>query len=153
MKFEVKLPKSYYQYADIDLEKLKNVDQHENITINLSSFLSCKLEQIALQKAKPVQEILKLILIEEGVLDEKDVEFSGRSKSSSKFFNVDCEELRDIGTSKLYRIKLSIFAKAKVLKKMVELGFDLSFFIKKSMVKKSEKGKFYQVLKPSDIGM
>lgn len=94
------------------------------------------------------------MLAEKGVLDAVDVEFSGRRKSTSKFFGVDCLTLKGIGTTKLYRIQLSEYAKAKVLKKMVNIGYDLSFYIKKAMVKKSEKSKkFYQVLVVSDIGV
>lgn len=154
MKLDVKLPKSYYQYADADLSNLDREHLTEKISINLSTFISCKLEQLAVYKNLPVQDLLKKILIEEGILDEEDIVFSGRNKTKSKFLGEDCEKLKDLGTIKLYRITLSEYAKAKVLKQMVDLGFDLSFFIKKSLVKKlKESKKFYQILEVSDIGM
>ena len=153
MNLDIKLPKSYYKFADADLNEFDKEKSTELITVNLSSFVSCKLEQLAVHENMPVQDVLKRILIEEGILDEEDVVFSGRKKASSKFLGADCEKLKEIGTSKLYRISLSEYAKAKVLKQMVELGFDLSFFIKKSMVRKSKGSKkFYQVLEVSDIG-
>ena len=155
MNLDIKLPKSYYQYANADLSKLDKEYLTEKISINLSSYVACKLEQLAVHENLPVQDVLKKILIEEGILYESDVVFSGRKKAKSKFLGEDCEKFKDIGTAKLYRITLSEYAKAKVLKQMVELGFDLSFFIKKSMVKKmrNNKKKFYQILEVSDIGM
>jgi len=153
MNFDVKLPKSYYKYSDIDIETLdKNESRKANLAISLSSFISCKLEQFALMQRKPVQEVLKWILIEEGVLEEEDLEFSGRNKSSSKFIGVDCNELKDIGTTKLYRIFMSEYAKAKVIKYLLKKEYDASFFFKKSLVKKSGK-KEYEILEVSEIGI
>jgi hypothetical protein len=152
MKFEVKLPNSYYKYADIDLESLDKINKRKtNISINLSSLIACKLEKLALNLNKPVQEILKLILIEEGVLDEDDLEFSNRKKISSKFLGVNCNQLKDIGTTKIYRVHLSEFAKAKVMKYLLDAGYDASFFFKKSLVKKAGK-KQYEILNPSELG-
>jgi len=154
MKFDVKLPKSYYKYADVALDDLDKKEEKELLSISLSTLIACKLEQLALKEEKPVQEVLKRILIEEGVLDEGDVTFSNRRKASSKFLGADCDELKDTGTTKLYRIQLSEYAKGKIIKKMLDLGFDLSFFVRKSMVRKrEERPKFYHILKPSDIGL
>jgi len=152
MKFEVKLPNSYYRYADIDLESLDKINKRKtNISINLSSLIACKLEKLALNLNKPVQEILKLILIEEGVLDEDDLDFSNRKKISSKFLGVNCEKLGNIGTTKIFRVHLSEFAKAKVMKFLLDVGYDASFFFKKSLAKKAGQ-KWYEILEVGEIG-
>lgn len=152
MKFNIKLPKSYYQYSNLDLSKLDKVNEDASVTINLSAYISCKLEHLALDMQKPVQDVLKLIIIGEGVLTEDELVLSGRDKRSSKFFGVDCSNLKDIGATKLYRVFMSEYAKGKFMQKLLNDELDASFFIKKSLVKKVGKRE-YEILEISDIGM
>ena len=149
----VKLPKGYYKYADLSaaqLEKLGKTEEKEKLTVNLSAFIACKLEQYAVKVGEPVRNVLCRILIEEGVLDTEDVEITDKKKNTSKFDGVDCNDLKGIGTTKLFRINLSEYAKAKVLNYLVKEGIDLSFFVKKALVKKANK-RDYQIIKVSEI--
>jgi len=148
----IKLPKGYYEYKDTDIEKLDRKTEDQILSISLSAFIACKFEQYALLAQEPMQTIIKKILIEEGVLKNEDVTIGSRKKANSKFFGMDCEELKKIGTTKLIRVEVSKYAKAKVYNRLVDEGYDLTFFIKKSLIKKANQ-KSYQILEINELDM
>jgi len=147
---KVRLPNSYFKYADIDLTKLDR-NKQVKLAVNFTAYQACKLEQWAVKNGKTVTDIFKEVLVDNGVLEKGDVVFSNKRKFSSKFLNKDCEEFKGIKTNKIYHFSLSEFAKAKVYKKMLELQQDLSYFLKTRMLKEINKDKDYAIYKKSDL--
>ncbi len=148
----VRLPNSYFKYADVDLSKLSR-DKQERVAVNFSTYQACKLEQFAVKAGKTISDIFKEVLVDSGVLEPEDVTFSGRRKFSSSYLNEDCDRFkkRGLGT-KIYHFSLSEYAKAKLYKKMLEKQQDLSYFIKTRMLKEINPGKDYAIFVKSDLG-
>ena len=146
----VKLPAKYYKYAD---RKIDDCDKNKSskISVSFSAYQACKLEKFAVNSGKMISDIFKEILIDEGILDEKNAKLSGKKKHSSRFLNVDCEEQKGTGASKVYHIPLTECGEVQVYKAMLEKGVDLSFFLKSRMVKREQNRKEYQIYEIEDL--
>jgi hypothetical protein len=152
MNFEKKLPSKYYQYAN---KKLDDCDKNKSVKISVSftNYQACKLEKHAVKTAEMVGDLFRRILVEEGILEESDVVYSGRKKHSSRFLNLDCDTLKGIGTHKTYHFAVNECAQVKVYKAMLDKGVDLSFWLKSRLVKRGVHGKRdYQILEVEDLG-
>ncbi len=147
----VRLPNSYFRYADADLSKFSK-EKQERVAVNFSTYQACKLEQYAVKAGKTVSDIIREVLVDSGVLDREDVVFSGKKKFTSKFLGKNCEEFKGIKTNKTYHLNLSEYAKAKLYKKLLEKQQDLSYFIKTRMLKEINPNKDYAIFDKSDLG-
>ena len=152
MNLEKKLPPKYYQYAN---KSLSDCDRNKTVKISVSftNYQACILEKHAVKTAEMVGDLFRRILVEEGILEEGDVVFSGRKKHSSRFLNADCDTLKGMGTHKTYHFSVNECAQIKIYKSMLEKGVDLSFWLKSRMVKREGAGeRDYQIFEVEDLG-
>ena len=139
----------YIAYKDIDLNTFSK-EKKERISLTLSVYLACKLEQFALKKGINISDLVKTILIENNVLNKRDISFSNKKKHTSKFDNIDCESLKDIKSYKTYNIFISEYAKMKIYNYLAKKDInDFSFFIITKLTKNLGK---YEIFTLKDIG-
>ncbi len=130
----VKLPKAYYQYANVNLDE-KDKEIKDKVVITLSLFVACKLEKACYPNKWTNQRILKQMLLNSKILDEEDLDIKDTERNKYEFENKEPEEFKHIKANKQINIYLSKYAKNKMYKNLVAKGHELTFTIKKELVK------------------
>jgi len=142
MKVEVKLPKTYYAYANID-EATQPKDDKQRMAISLSVYLACKLEEHCYKGYdEPItfQQLFKQILVDKNVVTAEEINLKNTRKKKYEFLEndtFDCSKFENVKAYKQYLIYMSSYAKTKVIKYLIENEIDLSWFLKKELVKKN----------------
>ena len=138
MKIEVKLPKSYYAYANIDVESQDKNDK-QRMAVSLSAYQACLLDRFCYQNGKmTLQELFKNIIIKNGIVTADEVKLRHTIKSKFDFLRdgkFNCENYKNIGASKQYLIYLSSYSKTKIIQYLIKNEIDLTWFLKKELVK------------------
>lgn len=129
-----KLPKAYYKYANIDLnENDKNIQ--DKVVITISLFVACKIEKFLYQDNLTNQRFLQQLLLNSKILNEADLDIKDTIRKKFEFENIEPETLRNVKANKQINIYLSKYAKEKLYKELVSKGYELTFLIKKELVK------------------
>ncbi|SFP96290.1 hypothetical protein [Hydrogenimonas thermophila] len=147
----LKLPKNYYKYAELNLNELEKDVENDKISVSFTTYIACKIEKHCLSENKSVTNFIKEILIDSDLLDESDLIMRDRSKHKSEFMNKNCNNFKGLKSFKVYHIRISEYAKAKLIKKLIELETDLTWFLKSRMVKREVSSKDYQILQLEDL--
>ncbi len=129
-----KLPKAYYKYANIDLKE-SDKDIQDKVVVTLSLFVACKIEKFLYKDNLTNQRFLQQLLLNSKILDENDLELKDTIRKKYEFENIEPETLRNVKANKQINIYLSKFAKEKLYKELVNKGYELTFLIKKELVK------------------
>lgn len=129
-----KLPKAYYKYANIDLnDNDKNIQ--DKVVITISLFVACKIEKFLYQDNLTNQRFLQQLLLNSKILNEADLDLKETKKYKFEFENIEPETLRNVKANKQINIYLSKYAKEKLYKELVKKGYELTFLIKKELIK------------------
>lgn len=130
----VKLPKAYYKYANIELKE-SDKDIQDKVVVTLSLFVACKIEKFLYQDNLTNQRFLQQLLLNSKILDENDLELKDTIRKKYEFENIEPETLRNVKANKQINIYLSKYAKEKLYKQLINKGYELTFLIKKELVK------------------
>jgi len=139
MKIEVKLPKTYYAFATLELEKQDKNDK-QRISVSLSAYQACVLDQYCYKNnAMSLQELFKTIMINKDILTADEANLRNTIKKKFDFLKdgkFDCKSYENIGASKQYLIYISSYAKTKIIQYLIKSEIDLTWLLKKELVKK-----------------
>lgn len=151
LKAPYKLPKQYYPYIDADIASFSK-EEISGLSFSFTTYQICKLEQYCFMESANVASIIRQILVDNNILDESDIVVRERAKLSSEFTGKNCEVFKGLKSYKVVHVIFSKYAKAKIIKAMIRLERDHTFFIKSKLVKNTVKPKPYQVLNFEDLG-
>jgi len=139
MKVEVKLPKTYYAFVNLEPEA-QDKDDKQRMAVSLSAYQACILDKYCYENnAISLQELFKSIIIEKGILTAEEVKLRNTIKKKFDFLRdgkFDCKSYENIGASKQYLLYLSSYAKTKIIQYLIKNETDLTWFLKKELVKK-----------------
>ncbi len=128
------LPKAYYKYANIELNE-KDKEIKDKVVITLSLYIACKIEKYCYKEGIPIQNLMKEMLYHSKILTMEELQMKDTLKKKSQFENNDCEDFKNIKASKQINIYLTKYAKDKLYKELLNKGYELTFLIKKELVK------------------
>lgn len=129
-----KLPKAYYKYSKIILnENDKNIQ--DKVVVTVSLYVACKIEKYLYHDNLTNQRFLQQLLLNSKILDESDLNLKDTIRKKFEFENIEPETLKSIKANKQINIYLSKYAKEKLYKELVNKGYELTFLIKKELVK------------------
>ncbi len=128
------LPKAYYKYANIELNE-DDRNTKDKVVITLSIYVACKIEKSCYQENWTNQRLMKQMILNSKILDENDLDIKDTIRNKFEFENIESETLRNVKANKQINIYLSKYAKEKLYKSLVEKGYELTFLIKKELVK------------------
>lgn len=128
------LPKGYYKYANVELNENDKII-NDKVVITVSLYIACKMEKYSYKEGWTLQRLCQQMLLNSKLLNETDIEIKDTLKKKSQFENNDCEDFKNIKSNKQINIYLTKYAKNKLYKKLLEKGFELTFLIKKELVK------------------
>lgn len=129
-----KLPKAYYKYANIELNE-KDKEVKDKIVITLSLYIACKLEKYCYKESIPNQNLVKEMLYHSKILTMEELQIKDTYKKRDDFENINPEDIKHIKANKQINIYLSKYAKDKLYKELLNRGYELTFLIKKELVK------------------
>ncbi len=133
----MKLPDSYYRYAEESLDEEKK-SVRDRISIRLLRNLAIELEKEALEKEIKATDILRKILIYEGVLDPGDVAFGGRKKNLSRYLDkIDIGY--DLPQRKIFHLPINRYSKIKIYRYLIEKNMTVSQFFEKILAKQKQR--------------
>ena len=133
----MKLPDSYYRYAAEELDESKK-SIRDRISIRLPRNLAIELEKEALEKEIKATDILRKILIDEGVLDPGDVAFCGRKKNLSRYLDkIDIGF--DLPKRKIFHLPINRYAKIKIYHYLIKENMTVSQFFQKILAKQKQR--------------
>ena len=128
------LPKAYYKYANIELNE-KDKDIKDKVVITLSLYIACKMEKYCYKEGIPIQNLIKEMLYHSKILTMEELQIKDTYKKRDDFENINPEDIKHIKANKQINIYLSKYAKDKLYKELVKKGYELTFLIKKELVK------------------
>lgn len=128
------LPKAYYKYANIELNE-KDKDIKDKVVITLSLYIACKLEKYCYKEGIPIQNLIKEMLYHSKILTMEELQIKDTYKKRDDFENINPEDIKHIKANKQINIYLSKYAKDKLYKELLNKGYELTFLIKKELVK------------------
>lgn len=128
------LPKAYYKYANIELNE-KDKEVKDKVVITLSLYLACKIEKACYHENWTNQKIIKQMILNSKLLDEKDLDLKDTLRKKFEFENMSPNDCKSIKANKQINIYLSKYAKDKLYKNLVAKGYELTFAIKKELIK------------------
>ncbi len=129
-----KLPKAYYKYANVELkEKDKEID--DKIVITVSLYVACKMEKYCYKESIPNQNLVKEMLYHSKILTIEELNIKDTYRKKFEFENINPEDIKNIKANKQINIYLSKYAKNKLYKELLNRGYELTFLIKKELVK------------------
>ncbi len=128
------LPKAYYKYANIELNE-KDKEVKDKIVITLSLYIACKLEKYCYKESIPNQNLVKEMLYHSKILTMEELQIKDTYKKRDDFENINPEDIKHIKANKQINIYLSKYAKDKLYKELLNRGYELTFLIKKELVK------------------
>ena len=134
MEVLAKLPKAYYKYANIELNE-KDKDIQDKVVVTFSLYVACKIEKYLYHDNLTNQRFLQQLLLNSKILDESDLNLKDTIRKKFEFENIEPETLRNVKANKQINIYLSKYAKEKLYKELVKKGYELTFLIKKELVK------------------
>lgn len=128
------LPKAYYKYANIELNE-KDKEIKDKVVITLSLYIACKLEKYCYKEGIPIQNLMKEMLYHSKILTMEELQIKDTYKKRDDFENINPEDIKHIKANKQINIYLSKYAKDKLYKELLNKGCELTFLIKKELVK------------------
>ncbi len=128
------LPKAYYKYANIELNE-KDKEVKDKVVITLSLYIACKLEKACYHNDWTNQRIIKEMLLKSGILTEEELDLKDTIRKKYEFEDMTPNDCRNIKANKQINIYLTKYAKDKLYKELVKKGYELTFLIKKELVK------------------
>ena len=128
------LPKAYYKYANIELNE-KDKDIKDKVVITVSLYVACKMEKYCYKEGIPIQNLIKEMLYHSKILTMEELQIKDTYKKRDDFENINPEDIKHIKANKQINIYLSKYAKDKLYKELLNKGYELTFLIKKELVK------------------
>lgn len=139
IELDVKLPKTYYAFADLVAEEQPK-DDRQRIAVSLSAYQACKLDEYCYNNDRiTLQHLFKKIVIDEIGLTDEEVGLKNTERKKFDFLKDDkfeCEHFAKTGASKQYLVYLSSYAKTKIIQYLIKNKIDFTWFLKKNLVKK-----------------
>jgi len=139
MKLEVKLPKTYYSYANLEVEK-QDKDDKQRMAVSLSAYQACVLDRYCYNNnAMTFQEVFKSIIVDKGIVTAEEINLRNTIRKKFDFLRdgkFDCSKYENIKTYKQYLLYMSSYAKTKIIQYLIKHEMDLTWFLKKELVNK-----------------
>jgi len=141
MDLGIKLPKTYYAYANLDVSTQPKEDK-QRMAVSLSVYLACVLEKHCYKDYEDTitfQQLFKQILVDKNIVSAEEINLKNTRKTKYEFLTdgeFDCKKFQNIKANKQYLIYMSSYAKTKVIQFLIKEKVDLSWFLKKELVKK-----------------
>jgi len=150
LRKKTSLMQEFPKYINKNLN-LFSKDKKTKITIRLSTYLACKLENFTVKNGISINNLIKKFLITKGILNEKDIKITNRAKLSGFYIGRNCNELKNSGGYRTYNITINEYAKAKFYKYLFDNDYsELNFFFVKNLTKGLAPEGF-EIFDPKDI--
>lgn len=127
-----RLPDIYFKYAKRGLRE-ESREIRDRITVRLPQDFACAIEIISLSQSIAASDVLKQMLVDDGILDRGDVTFSKKGKRISRYLDkMQLDKIKE--KRKTFHLLMSEYARIKVYRAMIAKKMTVSEYFEQKIL-------------------